>query len=188
MRLSLVALVAASVLLAGCGSGGSAPTSTATTPADDPAVAYMDEFCAATSGFAAEAKAPPKFDATDPVKLKADMSAYMGQLADAFAKSAAELRAVGPSPVAGGDAQVAKMADTYDEVATMFAGAKAKVEAADAADSTGGLQAAGEAIAKLAEFTQPLKELDTSPELLAAAEKAPKCQEIRGPFPTVPTS
>ena len=190
MRLSLAALLAASALLVGCTSGGGGSTSASSSaPIADPVVAYMDEVCSAASGFATAAKEPPKLDATDPAKLKADMSAYMDQLADAFAKSATALRAVGPSPVAGGDEQVKKLADTFDGVAKVFTDAKAKVEQADAADPSGGLQAAGEAIAKLAEFTEPLKDLDTSPELLAAAEKAPKCQAIREPAaPTTGTS
>jgi len=182
MRLSLAALLAASALVAGCTSGGGGATGpSSSAPAADPAVAYVDKVCAAASGFTSMAKSPPKLDATDPAKLKADMSAYMGQLADAFGKSATDLRAVGPSPVAGGDEQVARMADAYDGVTKVFTDAKAKVEQADAADPSGGLQAAGEAIAKLTEFAEPLKDLQTSPELLAAAEKAPKCQALREP-------
>ena len=185
MRLSLAALLAAAALVAGCTSGGSGSTSTSSSaPAADPAVAYVDQVCAAASGFANAAKTPPKLDATDPVKLKADMSAYMGQLGDAFTRSATDLRAIGPSPVAGGDEQVAKMATTFDEVAKVFTDAKAQIAQADAADPSGGLQAAGEAIAKLTEFAEPLKDLRTSPELLAAAEKAPKCQSIREPATT----
>ena len=53
----------------------------------------------------------------------------------------------------------------------MFTDAKAKVDQADAADPSGGLQAAGEAIAKLTEFSSPLKDLHASPELLEAAER-----------------
>ncbi|HEX6344623.1 hypothetical protein [Umezawaea sp.] len=182
MRLSLAALLAAAALAAGCTSGGGGSTSPSpSAPTADPAVAYMDEVCSAASGFASAAQSPPKLDATDPAKLKADMSAYMGQLAAAFGTSATDLRAVGPSPVAGGDEQVKRMADTFDEVAKVFTDAKAQVEQADAADPSGGLQAAGEAIAKLTEFAEPLKDLQTSPELLEAAEKAPKCQSIRQP-------
>ncbi|PRY46216.1 hypothetical protein [Umezawaea tangerina] len=188
MRLSPAALVTAAALLAGCTSGGGSTAAPSTRPTADPAVAYMDKVCAATSEFAGTAKSPPALDTTDPVKLKADMAAYMGQLADGFGKSAADLRSVGPAPVAGGDEQVAKMATTFDEVAKVFTDAKAKVEAADAADPSGGLQAASDAIGKLAEFTVPLKDLETSPELLAAAEKAPKCQSIREPTSPTATS
>ncbi|MET1075207.1 MAG: hypothetical protein ABWY11_21355, partial [Umezawaea sp.] len=128
MRPSLVALATAAVLLTGCTSGGGSgqSASPSTRPSADPAIAYMDRVCAATSEFAGAAKAPPALDTTDPVKLKSDMAAYMGQLADAFGKSAADLRAVGPAPVAGGDEQVAKMATTFDEVAKVFTDAKAK--------------------------------------------------------------
>jgi hypothetical protein len=185
MRLSLAALLATAALVAGCTSGGSGSTSTSSSaPTADPAVAYVDQVCSAASGFANAAKTPPKLDATDPAKLKTDMSAYMGQLGAAFAKSATDLRAIGPSPVAGGDEQVKKMAGTFDEVAKVFTDAKAQIEQADAADPSGGLQAAGEAIAKLTEFAEPLKDLQTSPELLAAAEKAPRCQSIREPATT----
>ncbi|WNV91728.1 hypothetical protein [Umezawaea sp. Da 62-37] len=194
MRSSLAALVTAAVLLAGCTSGGgttavqSTRPTASTAPSADPAIAYMDRVCAATSEFAGAAKSPPALDTTDPAKLKSDMAAHMGQLAGAFGKSAADLRAIGPAPVAGGDEQVAKMATTFDEVAQVFTDAKAKVEAADAADPNGGLQAASEAIGKLAEFSVPLKDLETSPELLAAAEKAPRCQSIREPATPTTTS
>ena len=190
MRLRLVALLVAPFLLVGCGSGGGSSTSTSSsaTQSADPAVAYADKICAAVTDFASAAKTPPSLDPSDPAKLKSAMSAYMGQLSDAFAKSAASLRQIGPSPVPGGDEQVAKMAQTFDDAAKLFAEAKTKVEQADAADPTGGLQAAGEAIAKLAEFTVPLKDLQASPELLKASEKAPKCQAIREVASPTPTS
>ncbi|MEV8438908.1 hypothetical protein AB0425_16155 [Actinosynnema sp. NPDC051121] len=179
--LPLVAAAALVVAVAGCGSGGdsSAPTSTSATPSDDAAVAYMDKVCTAASSFTTVQKTPPQLDANDPAKLKADMGAYMGQMADAFAQTAAKLRDVGPSPVAGGDQQVEQMAVTFTGIAKNFSDAKAAIEAADANDPVGGLQAAGEAIKRLDDFVAPLKQLEASPELSAAAEKAPACQDLR---------
>ncbi|GAB3000392.1 hypothetical protein [Saccharothrix stipae] len=178
--LPLVAATAVVVALAGCGSGGdtTAPTSS-TSPSDAAAVAYMDKVCTAAASFATVQKTPPQLDANDPAKLKADMGAYMGQMADAFSQTAARLRDVGPSPVAGGDQQVEQMAATFTDIAKNFTDAKAAIEAADANDPVGGLQAAGEAITRLDDFVAPLKQLEASPELSSAAEKAGACQDLR---------
>ncbi|MFD7652719.1 hypothetical protein ACFV4N_01915 [Actinosynnema sp. NPDC059797] len=175
-----VPLVAAVLVVAGCGSGGdsTAPSSSAS-PGDEAAVAYMDKVCTAASAFVTTPKTPPQLDGGDPAKLKADMAAYMGQMADAFTRTAGQLREVGPSPVAGGDEQVERMAVTFTDIAKNFGDAKAALEAADANDPVGGLQAAGEAITRLDSFVEPLKQLEASPELGAAAEKADACQSLR---------
>ncbi|MEU5693492.1 hypothetical protein [Actinosynnema sp. NPDC020468] len=184
MRPRLAVLFAAlPVVLAGCGlvgGGGSTPSATTSAkPDDSAAVTYMDKVCSAAGAFVSAPKTPPKLDQNDPVKLKADMAAYMGQMADAFTKTASALNDIGPSPVAGGDEQVDKMAATFTSIAASFADAKTKIEAADANDPTGGLQAAGEAIARMDEFTTPLKELQEQPALRTAAEKAKSCQALR---------
>jgi hypothetical protein len=184
MRRSLVATAAiAAIALAGCTNGGSGSSGTSTSPtsgqADAAAVAYMDKVCGSASEFAKVDKTAPKLDTGDPAKLKAEMAAYMGQLADAFTKSAAGLKEVGPSPVAGGDEAVTKMSDTFTALGTLFADAKVKIEQADANDATGGLQAAGEAISKLSELADPLKDLKAVPELQKAAQSAQKCQEMQ---------
>lgn len=179
--LPLLASAALVVAVAGCGSGGepTAPTSTSATSDDTAVVAYMDKVCTAAASFASVPKTPPQLDANDPAKLKADMGAYMGQMADAFSQTATKLRSVGPSPVAGGDQQVEQMAATFTDIAKNFTDAKAAIEAADANDPVGGLQAAGEAITRLDDFVAPLKQLEASPELSAAAEKAASCQDLR---------
>ncbi|MGW6449006.1 hypothetical protein [Lentzea sp. NPDC055074] len=182
MRRSLVATAAVAALaLAGCTNGGNSGTSPTPTSgaADAAAVAYMDKVCGAASEFAKIEKTAPKVDPGDPGKLKAEMAAYMGQLADAFAKSAEGLKNVGPSPVAGGEQAVTKMGETFTSLSTVFADAKVKVEQADANNATGGLQAAGEAIAKLSELADPLRDLKDVPELQKATQSAQKCQEMQ---------
>ena len=182
MRPSLVATAAVAALaLAGCTNGGnSGTTSTPTSGTDNAAaVAYMDKVCGAASEFAKVEKTAPKLDAGDSAKLKAEMAAYMGQLADAFGKSAEGLKNVGPSPVQGGEEAVTRMAETFTSLGTVFTDAKTKVEQADANNATGGLQAAGEAIAKLSELADPLRDLNDVPELQKATQTAPKCQEMQ---------
>lgn len=180
MRLRLVVTAVAALALAGCTSGNSGNGSpTSSSASNDAAVQYMDKVCGAASEFAKIKKDAPKLDAGDPAKLKADMAAYMGQLASAFTKSAEEMRKVGPSPIQGGEEAVNKMADTFTALSTTFTEAKTKVEQADANDPSGGIQAAGEAITKLSALADPLKELEAMPELEKAALTAPKCQEMR---------
>ncbi|GAA0238845.1 hypothetical protein GCM10010492_42510 [Saccharothrix mutabilis subsp. mutabilis] len=191
MRFRLAVVTAAALVAAGCSSNGGSPQATGTSSPSADAVAWMDKVCTASSSFAAVEKTPPKLDANDPAKLKADMSAYMGQLADAFNKTATQLKEVGPSPVAGGDEQVAKMAETFAGIGKSFTDAKAAVDAADANDPVGGLQAAGDAIARLDQFVEPLKALEATPELREAAEQATSCQDLRTLRPSVgstPTS
>ncbi|RAS60302.1 hypothetical protein C8D87_112199 [Lentzea atacamensis] len=183
MRLRLVATaVVATCALAGCTTigGNSGTSATPTSGAASPeAVAYMDKVCGAASEFAKIEKTPPKLDAGDSAKLKAEMAAYMGQLADAFTKSAEGLKNVGPSPVAGGEEAVTKMADAFTSLGVVFTDAKTKIEQADANNASGGLQAAGEAIAKLSELADPLRELKAVPELQKATQTASKCQEMQ---------
>jgi hypothetical protein len=182
MRRSLVATAAVAALaLTGCTNGGNSGTSsTPTSGAASPeAVAYMDKVCGAASEFAKIEKTAPKLDSGDSAKLKADMAAYMGQLADAFTKSADGLKNVGPSPVAGGEEAVNKMAEAFTSLGTVFGDAKTKIEKADANDATGGIQAAGEAIAKLSELADPLRDIKAVPELQKATQTAPKCQEMQ---------
>lgn len=193
MGARLAAALLASALLAGCGSGddGSTATSGSTAPStssNDAAVAYVDKVCAAASAFVSVPKTPPRLDATDQNKLKADMAAYMGQMADAFSRTAASLREVGPSPVAGGDEQVERMAATFTDVAKTFSDARSTIEQADANDPVGGIQAASDAIARLDEFTEPLKQLESNPELAAAAQEAPSCQALRTLRPSTATT
>lgn len=175
----LLPLVAAVAVMAGCGSGGDSASPTSSSPSDSAAVTYMDKVCTAASSFVTVPKTPPNLDANDPAKLKADMGLYMGQMAEAFTQTATRLREVGPSPVAGGDEQVESMAVTFTGIAKNFTDAKAAIDAADANDPVGGLQAAGEAITRLDDFVAPLKQLEASPELSAAAEKASACQSLR---------
>jgi hypothetical protein len=179
MRFRLLVVTTAALVAAGCSSGGGSPETTSSSSPSADAVAWMDKVCAASASFVSVEKSPPKLDANDPAKLKADMSAYMGQLADAFNKTASQLKEVGPSPVAGGDEQVAKMAETFAGIGKSFSDAKAAVDAADANDPVGGLQAAGDAIARLDQFVEPLKALEASPELREAALEATSCQSLR---------
>ncbi|MFI9810565.1 hypothetical protein [Saccharothrix variisporea] len=180
MRFRLVVVTAAALVAAGCSSGdGSSSGSTSSSSPSADAVAWMDKVCSASASFVSVEKTAPKLDGNDPAKLKADMSAYMGQLADAFNKTASQLKEVGPSPVAGGDEQVAKMAETFAGIGKSFSDAKAAVDAADANDPMGGLQAAGDAIARLDQFVEPLKALVATPELREAAEQATSCQSLR---------
>ncbi|ACU34254.1 hypothetical protein [Actinosynnema mirum] len=193
MRARLVTAVAASALsaclLAGCTGQDSEPTpttsSTSTSASPEQLAAdYLDKVCSATSAFATVQKTPPGADVTDPGKRKELMAVYMGQFGEAFTRSATELRAVGESPVAGGDQVVEKMAATFSEMATVFTDAKSAVEQADANDQYGGLAPARDALAKLADFSVPLKEVESTPELAAAARKAPKCQALRTATPS----
>jgi hypothetical protein len=188
--LPLIAATALVVTVTGCGSGGdtTAPTTASTSPSDAAAVEYVDKVCTAAAAFIKVQKTPPTLEGTDPAKLKAEMGTYLGQMADAYAQSATQLRAVGPSPVAGGDQQVEKMAATFADISKNFSDAKAATEAADANDSVGGLQAAGEAIQRLEDFVAPLKQLEALPELMEASEKAESCQDLKTVAPSTPAA
>jgi hypothetical protein len=189
--LPLIAATALVVTVTGCGSGGdttTTPTTASTSPSDAAAVQYVDKVCTAAAAFSKVQKTPPTLEGTDPAKLKAEMGTYLGQMADAYAQSATQLRAVGPSPVAGGDQQVEKMAATFADISKNFSDAKVATEAADANDSVGGLQAAGEAIKRLEDFVTPLKQLEALPELMEASEKAASCQDLKTVAPSEPAA
>jgi hypothetical protein len=188
--LPLIAATALVVTVTGCGSGDdtTSPTTASTSPSDAAAVEYVDKVCTAAAAFSKVQKTPPTLEGTDPAKLKAEMGTYLGQMADAYAQSATQLRAVGPSPVAGGDQQVEKMAATFADISKNFSDAKAATEAADANDSVGGLQAAGEAIQRLEDFVAPLKQLEALPELMEASQKAASCQDLKTVAPSAPAA
>jgi hypothetical protein len=183
----LLAVLAALLLGAGCttavpgtagpdtGAQGAAGTT------EDP-VAWTDRVCGALLPFVRTAAVPPSLDsAADPAALISVLSDYLGQASATAGTAATELRAVGPSPVEGGDELVSGLTQTVTTTQTSFQDAKAKIDALDPNDPQALLTTLPAAVApleQLANLPDPTAGLQNNAELDSAAQQAPNCQEV----------
>jgi hypothetical protein len=193
-KVLLVPILAAAALLgSGCSStvpgtaapvGGSpAPAGgggdTAPLPTDDP-VAWMDQVC----GVMLPLTVAPAGAEFDPGQTPEET---LNQLRETVTKGAAAMEtaidglgAVGPSPITGGDEFVQQMSTTLGTAKTAFDGVAQKLEDVDPNDPAGFATAFSDLATTegLEGLEDPGKALKTNPELEAAAEQAPKCQQL----------
>lgn len=180
-------VLAALLVVAGCDATvpgtpaavpGAAPTAGA---GADPAV-WVDRVCGSVLSFATPATAAPDFaPATDLPTVQRTYSGYLGDVVTGVRAGRSALDGVGPSPVDRGDALVEGMRATMTRLEQDFTGAKATVDAADPDDPRGFVASVGQVESTLAAIDVPdvLGEVAEVPELAAAAERAPQCQQVR---------
>lgn len=163
----VVALAAAaSTVLAGCSSAPSGDT-----------VAWTGGLCGAMVKFVDTAKTQPSF--TDPGKVVEALSEYLGKVSTAAQGTLDSIKTLGPSPVDGGDEIVIKLDQTVTTMKTAFDSTRAKLANVDATDQAA-LTAALSDITNLQSGQQfDFGSINSNPELNAAAEKAPECQQLR---------
>jgi hypothetical protein len=186
-RPALIVLVLATLLVAvtGCTTtvpgmaspAGSMPATTA-----DP-VKWVDGVCGALLPFVQTAGTPPQLgSAADPAGLARGISDYLGQSARAADSAIGGMTRVGPSPVAGGDDVVTRLAQTLTTFKTSFQNVKAQVDAVDISDRKAVVAELPKAVAPLqdlANLPDPTVDLQASPELDQASQHAPNCQQVR---------
>ncbi len=187
----IVVVVAALLLGAGCtetvtGSatplGAAPPLPNATTTPD--AVTWVDDVCGALLPFIQTTSTPPQLGSSGNLATTVqEISDYFGQAGTSAGAAIAGMAAAGPSPVAGGDAVVARLTRALMTFQTLFGEAQERIDAIDRTDPQSlatGLPAAIEPL--LANLPDPTTDLRDNPELDRAAEQAPNCQQIESEF------
>ncbi len=189
-RLLLAAVIAAAVALSGCSAtvtGSPAPTGAVTgdggavAATTDP-VAWMDKVCGSLLPFTVTVSTAPSLDSKDPSAVARSLIDYLGKSETAIDQALAGLDAAGPSPIAAGDPAVAKIKSALTTVRTSFDKAKTaldKIDPTNAAEVASTLPTVLASLQDISGIQDPTTDLQTNPELKAAAAKAPNCQTLQ---------
>lgn len=193
-KLVIVPFLAAALLGAGCSStvaGNPAPAGGAPAPAggdagaastDDP-VAWADQVCGAMLDFVTATGQQPDIDpSAQPDEVLQGLSEYLGAASTAAGTTAESVRAAGPAPVDNGEDIANQLVETFTTIETTFEGVQTNIENIDASDPTALSTELPEAFAEFenlsSQLGDPTSDLNSNPELNAAAEQAPNCQQI----------
>lgn len=166
-------------------SAAPAPTPVPPSGATDPA-GWVNDYCGALSGLKALESAGQDsggIDPADPDAGRKSISALYGRIYDALTGAVGSLGKLAKAPDPIGDTAKQKLLDAYKPAADKVKAAKAKLDAAAPGDqqaltdAMGGLQTAADITDSIVD---PLKDLQASPALAGAIEKAPNCKNISG--------
>jgi len=188
MRRFILAVVAATVVLSGCSatvSGSASPTGAVTgggtiAATTDP-VAWVDKVCGSLLPLQRSLSNEPQFDQNDPAAAVKALSDFLGRAEAAVDQALSGLDAAGPSPVPNGDASVARVKTALTTVRSAFDQVKTTLDKIDPNNTTDLITALPQAVAPLEQLSKlqdPTTDLKSSPELKAAAAKAPNCQTL----------
>jgi uncharacterized protein YceK len=188
MRRLILAVVAAAVVLSGCSatvSGSASPTGATTgggtvAATTDP-VAWVDKVCGSLLPLQQSLSNEPQFDQNDPAAAVKALSDFLGRGEAAVDQALSGLDEAGPSPVPNGDASVARVRTALTTVRSSFDQVKTTLDKIDPNNTTDLITALPQAVAPLAQLSKlqdPTTDLQSSPELKAAAAKAPNCQTL----------
>jgi len=171
LRTLFCMLVVTPVLLTGCGGSNGAD-----------AVAWTDNVCGALSGFATTVSSPPAVDRSNPDAAKSSLGTYFTTTVAALQETIRGLKAAGPAPVKGGDEYLSRLTDTLTRVEASFTDAAGRLEQLDTSGPdwmTVALPAVLAPLQELGNLADPTSGLEAVDELRVAAEKAPRCQQLR---------
>jgi hypothetical protein len=184
----VAALTAAALALTGCSTSttgspvpAGSPGGTALQATSDPVV-WMDRVCGSLLPFQQTLKTAPSNTDRDPTATAEAISAFLGRSETALDTSLSDLDAAGPSPVAGGDAALAKLKSALTTVRASIDRTKT---ALDKIDPTNGLEVASTlptvfvSLADLVKIQDSTDDLRNNPALQAAAAQAPNCQTLK---------
>ncbi|HKQ42007.1 MAG TPA: hypothetical protein VJT79_05955 [Pseudonocardia sp.] len=187
--LLFAAVTAAAVALSGCSAtvtGSPAPTGASTdgsavAPTTDP-VQWTDKVCGSLLGLQESLSTKPQFDENDPSAAVKALSDFLGKSEASIDQAISGLDAAGPAPVANGDAAVTKIKSALTTIRSSFDQAKIALDKIDPNNVSELVTALPQAVAPLQELSKlqdPTTDLQSSPELEAAAAKAPNCQTLK---------
>lgn len=167
--------------------GASAPASASSTSSgsaavpNDPAVRWMDGFCAPVGDLVKSASTQPQIDTGNPDAMRTSLATFFGTIADQLGKTSAALKSLGPSPIKGGDQAAASLASAYDKTKTTFLETKQKLEATK--DPNALAQAMSDIGPKMQALgsSNPLQPIEDNQALANAAKQAPHCQALATP-------
>lgn len=165
--------------------GPARPSSTPQAAGSAETVAWVDEVCAGLLPFTEFAEQDPPIDEneTDPEVLVQGLSDYLGDASAQAGSAITAIEAVGPGPARYSDELVTGMVEALTTFQNVFDDIKTDVDAIDATDPDDiitNLPTAIEPLDTLDDLPDPAKVLRADPELSAAADQAPTCQQIGG--------
>lgn len=182
--------VAAAALIAALLAGGCS-TTVAGTPSPDPAprptagpgadpVAWGDKVCGSLLSYYQPLSARPDYNGADLPGIKSRLSDYLSKVSGGITQGQGQLKAVGPSPVSGGDQFAKAIGELLTRTGGTVGKAKVDVDAANPADVAGfeaKLKAAQDKL-KTIGSAQGLSQLGATPRLDKAVAAAPKCKQL----------
>ncbi|PRX50544.1 hypothetical protein B0I33_102668 [Prauserella shujinwangii] len=169
-------------------SGSAEPTAAASGERDADVAAdvltWTDQFCGALGEFAGIAElAPPDMGSGDAASAKKALSDYFGRLERALGSSLDGMRKLPPAPLPAAERASKSLTDALGPARRQAAETKRKIDAAAPGNQQAlvgamrSLQGIGTAMGKL---ENPMRALEGSPKLAAAARRAPNCQKLAG--------
>ena len=184
-----VAVLAAWLMVAGCGGNASnAPATssapppasavTSTTPAQPPpsARAWATSICQTVTSTFAQLGAPPQADNNNPTATRQAYADYLSRASNAVQQAMDRLASIGAPPVDNGQqifdqlrTQLTQLHDSLNDAATQLKAANPN----DAAALGPVFGAAGNAVALIGTLT-------SNPELRAAFDQTPECHNVPG--------
>jgi len=144
-------------------------------------VAWVDKVCGSLLPLQQSLSNEPQFDQNDPAAGVKALSDFLGRGEAAVDQALSGLDEAGPSPVPNGDASVARVKTALTTVRSSFDQVKTTLDKIDPNNTTDLITALPQAVAPLAQLSKlqdPTTDLQSSPELKAAAAKAPNCQTL----------
>lgn len=167
-----------SATIPGSASPDPAPRPTAG-PGADP-VAWGDKVCGSLLSYYQPLSARPDYNGADLNGIKTRLSDYLGKVGGGIGQGQTQLKAVGASPVTGGDQFAKAIGDLLARTGTTVSQAKADVDSANPADVPGfegKLKAAQDKLTTIGS-AQGLNQLGATPRLDKAVAAAPKCKQL----------
>jgi hypothetical protein len=175
MRRRLLPAAAAAVLalgVAGCTAN----------PQDD-TVVWTGRLCDTTRPFLEAARTTPAAKA-EPVAQARELRRHLDTTLTALDATASGLGRLGPSPVDGGDDAVIGLGDRLRQYREAFRSARAAVDALGTTSADAVRDGLPAALAPLDQLRIPTgDDLRRTPELSAAADRAPACERLRQAAP-----
>lgn len=192
-----VAVLAAGLTVAGCGSHASNVPATSPAPPSAPEVtsappaqkqsaprAWATSVCQTVSSTLTQLGAPPQADTSNPTATRQAYADYLSRASNAVQQAMDRLGSIGAPPVANGQqvfdqlrTQLTQLRNNLNDAATQLKAANPN----DAAAIGPAFGAAGNALALLGTLT-------SNPELRAAFDQTPECHNMPGMSATTTTT
>lgn len=184
-----VAVLAAGLMVAGCGGNASNAPATSSAPPSASAVtstppgqpqpsarAWATSICQTVTSTLAQLGAPPQADNNNPTATRQAYADYLSRAGNAVQQAMDRLASIGAPPVANGQqifdqlrTQLTQLRDSLNNAATQLKAANPN----DAAALGPAFGAAGNAITLIGTLT-------SNPELRAAFDQTPECHNVPG--------
>lgn len=183
-RLGLALAATSALLLAGCAQDTPTPPAEQPTPpaaAADEATTWMGRVCEPMTSLVQQLRSLPAPDPTDAAATKQAYVEYLDAAVQETDRVIEAVRAAGPPPVEGGDAAANDIQGQLADLRRDLVQARDQLEQAggDAAAIGQVIASAGNLIESFGNRLQAAAALTDNPQLEAAFEQAPECQELR---------